>query len=472
MIDLSFLNTIYPNYKAFILGLGKTGQSVVEAFTSAKIDFLAWDDHLKNSAEKIVSSHYLSPPDDINWTSINHFILSPGISLSHPSVIQAKKHNIPIICDIELFALAQREAFFIGITGSNGKSTTTKLMAHLLKSQSKPVYIGGNIGIPCLSLSPKDEPCIFVLELSSFQLDLIHNSFLDMAILLNISADHIDHHGSFENYCHSKSKIFSLLKKDQNSQAIVGIDDQNTQKIWHSLKEDHIKITTFSGQSNENADLSYNHENYKDNRDVSTSNIKINFPSTHSLYGQQNCQNIAASIYVAYQFGLDQKSVISGLKSFKGLEHRQEYCGHYHNIAFINDSKATNPEAATQALASFDHILWIVGGRSKTNDLECLTPYLDHVMKAFIIGEAAENFIEYLQDHKKPFIHSKTLEQAFEQAFHEAMNQKHENEKDITLLLAPACSSFDQFKNFEERGKYFKLLVQNLFEKGKKVNAQ
>jgi UDP-N-acetylmuramoylalanine--D-glutamate ligase len=367
--------------------------------------------------------------DTAALTQFDSLVVTPGLPLNrHPIAQRAREAGVEVIGDIELFARARPELpphKVVGITGTNGKSTTTALVYHILKTAGVPSEMGGNIGLPILAQNPLPEGGVYVLELSSYQIDLTQSLDCDVAVLLNITPDHLDRYESFEAYRNSKLRIFEMQSRyhvgiiaDATLQE-VSLDLTSGPRFWVTLPDD-----------------SWDDEG------------RDNYPA---LQGPHNQQNAWAACHTCARLGLRLDATYEGLKSFSGLPHRMERVREKNGVAFINDSKATNPTATAPALAAFEKIRWICGGQAKTDNLDECQPYFGHVRSAYTIGEAAELFERLLS----PFIPVKNcreLEAAVKQAAQDA-------EAGDTVLLSPACASFDQFRDFEDRGDQFRELV-------------
>ena len=414
-----------------VLGMGRTGTAATEALRLGGTTVLPWDDN--NHSDQ------MQHPATYDWTQIAALVLSPGIPTTHPLVQKAISEKADIISDIDLLYMSHPNAKYVGITGTNGKTTTTSLLGHILKTSGSRHQVGGNIGTPVLAMQPlvKDEIC--VLEMSSYQLDISHHVLFDVAVLLNISPDHLERHGGMDRYIKAKQKIF----QQANQLAIVGLDDPHCREIFAALECDKIGISSCQRieggiyiQNNNLVDDAF--ESHKIIADLTT-------------IGIQNWQNMTAAYAAARHLGLQTKSIIDSLSTFRTPPHRQEVVAKINDITYVNDSKATNVAATKFALANYNDIFWILGGRSKGDDLEELIPHLSRVKHAFLIGDAAPQLASCLDGHV-PCTISKTLEVAFSAA--NAMAKNHS-----TILLSPACASFDQFKNFEHRGDTFRNLV-------------
>ncbi|WP_341808152.1 UDP-N-acetylmuramoyl-L-alanine--D-glutamate ligase [Wolbachia endosymbiont (group E) of Neria commutata] len=458
----------YKNRSVAVFGLGKTGLSAINTLINSRAKVYAWDDN----EEQIVNTKGIYKecnfiyPKEYNWQEINALILSPGIPLTYPKphwiVKLARSFGCTIKSDIELFLEAKAtNQKVVGVTGTNGKSTTTSLIGHILKSAGKKVDVGGNLGIPVLNLNADAE--IYVIELSSFQLELMNGVNVDISVLLNITPDHIDRHGSMENYIAAKLKLINGSKA-----AVIGCDNEITAGIFEEhlsvssqrvtlesrKKEEWIPVsatwmTGGYGRVLKNGVSLINNDLFDHGECIHIDNAKINLIS--------NAENVAAAYAVCKLLKIDRSVIINGIKSFSGLKHRNEMLGKIKNVLFVNDSKATNAESSEKAILSYDNIYWIVGGRSKDGGIESLRKYFPRIKKAFLIGESTEAFAATLKN-KVSFVECGSLKSAFELAYKEAFNSKEE----ITILLSPACASFDQWKSFEERGEAFCKMFENL----------
>jgi UDP-N-acetylmuramoylalanine--D-glutamate ligase len=447
MIHLDF----YQNKRIGVIGFGKTGKSVADALMTVGALVSVYDDDAKISDSKYQKLNLL----DRDIKSLDFLIVSPGISLlwprQHLSIKLANRYSIPVINDIDLFQQHVSEKN-ICITGTNGKSTTAALINHILNGSGKRSVVGGNFGIPTLSLERDSD--FYILELSSYQLESCNILGFHIAILLNITPDHISRHGGMNGYVYAKQKIFANFH--QKSCAIVGVDDVYGNEITALLKSiKHPNVIPISGYKIPEFGIGWAGNKLIDNRFISNEFVCDAHPV---LDGSHNRQNIAAAYAACVINGVSKKDFCNGLLSFNGLEHRQELIASIGGIPYINDSKATNVTSAEEALKRFDDILWILGGRCKENGINDLVQYFEKIRFAFLIGEAAQDWSILLTQNGVKNEVSNTLEIA--------VNRAYETSKKIgkVVLFSPLCSSFDQFKNFEERGKKFKKLVQNLKE--------
>ncbi len=437
---------LLPNYakkKIAVIGLGLTGLSVVKALKRSGVTVYAWDDN--NSIVDKVGVNLdemgvnLVNPSQYKWDEIDCLILSPGIPFKYPKphigVIMAQRAGCPIYSDVDLLYESLPNAKFIGVTGTNGKSTTASLIHHVLKSNGLNVCIGGNIGKAVLDLPGTAD--IYVLELSSYQLDLCSKVNFDVGVLLSITPDHLERHGSFNNYVDVKKKIFGDL-------TVIGCDGLVNQKLLSCFAGSYLKFNT-SGVASSGI-------SYVDNKIYQNSIFECNLDS-----GDLVSENIAAAYSVCSSLNvLSTKEIVSAIENFEGLEHRMEFVRTISQVSFVNDSKATNNTAAQKALDKYKNIYWIVGGREKSSGINNMN--FQNVRKAFLIGEAQESFACIFDRCKKAYIKAFNLQDAINIAYAEA----NANEEDSVILLSPACSSFDQWESFQERGRFFKRFVGRL----------
>jgi len=369
--------------------------------------------------------------DTADLAQFDSLVVTPGLPLNrHPIAERARKAGVEIIGDIELFARARPELpphKVVGITGTNGKSTTTALAHHILKTAGVPATMGGNIGLPILAQDPLPEGGVYVLELSSYQIDLTQSLDCDVAVLLNITPDHLDRYDSFEAYAASKARLFEM--QSLHHWAVIAVDDPAARKIAADLGR--LDMTRVSAP-----------KRFKRQ------------PDWPALQGPHNAQNVAAAIAAVGELGVHRPTIEVALRSYAGLPHRMECIREKDGVLFVNDSKATNPTATAPALAAFDRIRWICGGQAKTDNLDECAPHFDHVAKAYTIGEAGDLFARLLSPHIA-VAECGTLERAVGAAAAEAVSGD-------TVLLSPACASFDQFRDFEDRGDQFRELVGEL----------
>lgn len=415
-----------------VFGLGLSGFATARWLVDHGYNVIAWDDNAKSRERAAALNIPVDRLTSSNLESCKTLILAPGVPLHfpepHPVVREARAAGVEIICDIELFHRLNPSIKTIGITGTNGKSTVTALLTQTLNACGVNALMGGNIGKPIFDLEP-DEDTIMVLELSSYQLDLCPNFHPDIAVLLNITPDHLDRHGNMENYVEAKASIFAGQGK-----AVITGDDEHSQNILRNLPAGRELL------------------NPPDDGLVK---------ETRVLKGAHNIQNMRAVMAVCQNLGLQEGDILSAFETFPGLAHRQYLVAEIDGISFINDSKATNVEAAAKALSAYDDIYWIVGGQEKDGGLSGLESYAPKIRAAFVIGEKADGFERWLYDQGMLCVISKTLERAVTNAISQIAFDREAGKIDsATVLLAPACASFDQFKNFEERGECFITLVE------------
>lgn len=447
--------------KVAVFGLGKSGLATVKSLCASGAECYVWDDNeagrdaLKKLALETVT---VEDPHQYDWNSMEALVLSPGVPFTHPEphyiVKLAQSHDCPVVCDIELLYLAHSDSCFVGITGTNGKSTTTTLIGHVLVAAKYEVAVGGNLGIPVLELENLSNEGIYVLEMSSYQLDLIDKMHFSIGILLNITPDHLDRHGGMEGYIAAKERMFNRM--GNNDVAVIGVDDASSKDVYGRLVDSGKigKIVPLSVEKKLDDGVSVIdgviYDNYRGNSGV----MELN--DLPYLRGKHNAQNIAASYVVLNHLGLQDKAIVDGVKSFKGLRHRMQLVKETQGVLFVNDSKATNAEAASKALSAYDQIYWILGGISKEGGIDSLREYYSKVKRAYLIGESQEDFFAAL-DGEVDCVRCGTLESAFDEASKDALNSGAG-----VVLLSPACASFDQWANFELRGDAFCDLVEKL----------
>lgn len=449
----------FANKPIGVLGLGRSGLSAVRALAAGGAEVWAWDDTEDKRNDAIEAGIALTDLYQSDWSKLDKLVLSPGIPDQYPEphalATRARDTGCEIICDVDLLARANDSARFVGISGTNGKSTTTALIGHILKEAGRLVEIGGNYGIPALDLPPLDESGTYVLELSSYQLERIPSVRLDVAILLNISPDHLDRHGGMEGYVAAKKILFE--RAGEGSQAIIGIEDNHCRGICLELmiKRGGKGIVPISASARAPGGVYVDGGMLIDDLDNQQNTI-MDLHTVPTLPGQHNWQNAAAAYAAARAADIAPEQIKAALKTFGGLAHRQEHIQTIEGVAFVNDSKATNTEAAGKALACYDNIHWILGGQFKEENLGALEPMLERVSHAYLIGEASDQLSGLL---------GSTVSTSQCGDLETALAAAHKNAKlakPSTVLLSPACASFDQFENFEVRGNTFRTLVENL----------
>jgi UDP-N-acetylmuramoylalanine--D-glutamate ligase len=450
----------FAGERVLVVGLGKSGLSAAAALRAGGAQVAVWDDNA--AARQQASAQGLSVADsDVSLDGVRALIWSPGIPHTwpkpHPLAERARAAGIPLVCDVDLLLDSQREAAVVGITGTNGKSTTTTLTAHLFKSAGRETEVGGNLGIPALELAPLGMGGIYVLELSSYQLELVPHLAAETAVLLNITPDHLDRHGGMDGYVAAKRRIFDNQRPPRN--AVVSIDDPLCSGIAADLKQRGAhRILPISVKQPAPGGIYVDGSLLIDATDARPAKI-IDLRELPRLPGAHNWQNAAAAAAAARSHGIGGREIASGLKTFAGLKHRQELIAVVDGVSFINDSKATNADAAEKALSCYRNVYWIAGGRAKEGGIASLKPYFPRIRHAFLIGEAADDFADTLEGNV-PFALYEDLESAVEEAGEMALKERLSG---ATVLLSPACASFDMFKNFEERGEAFRAEVLALW---------
>jgi UDP-N-acetylmuramoylalanine--D-glutamate ligase len=398
-----------------------------------------------------------------DWTKIAALVLAPGVPLTHPTphwvVGLACSAAVEVIGDVELFCRERRkrapDSPFIAITGTNGKSTTTALIAHLLTSVGQSAESGGNIGTAILSLAPPRPGHAHVIECSSYQIDLAPSLDPRIGVLLNITPDHLDRHGTFANYAAIKERLVAGVQPD--GAAIIGVDDNWCQAAADRIEHRGLSVVRVSVRR-PLPDGLYVEAGQIMRASGGTARPIAQLGGIGSLRGVHNAQNAACATAAALALGLSEAAIQDGLRSFPGLAHRMEQVGRKGAVLFVNDSKATNADSAAQALACFNNIYWIAGGKPKTGGITSLTAFFPRIAKAYLIGEAAKEFAATLEG-KVPYVMAGTLERAVALA---AADAQESNVKEPVVLLSPACASFDQYPNFEVRGTAFRDLVLKL----------
>jgi UDP-N-acetylmuramoylalanine--D-glutamate ligase len=453
--------TIFAGCDIAVLGLGLSGLAAARALTAGGANVAVWDDKDKARDEAATAGFPATDLAAADWARFAALVLAPGIPLTHKphwSVARAREAGVEVIGDIELFFRERTRQGSPGkvvvITGTNGKSTTTALTAHLLEAAGRRVALGGNIGTSVLELAPFASDLTYAIELSSFQIDLAPSVAPDAAALLNITADHLDRHGTLQDYARIKSRIFAWL--GPGATAVIGVDDEPSRAIADSLRGSFAVKRIAVGQMVETG--VWTADGVLHEMDGGKDRARVDLAGIGSLRGAHNWQNAAAAYALARAQGLDSATITAGLKSFAGLAHRMEQVARRGRVLFVNDSKATNADAASKALASFSDIYWIIGGRPKEGGLSGLESFFPKIVRAYLIGEAADAFAGQLGSAVS-HVHCGTLDQAVERA---AADADRSAAKEPVVLLSPACASYDQFDNFAKRGDAFRDLVMGL----------
>jgi UDP-N-acetylmuramoylalanine--D-glutamate ligase len=435
---------VFAGKRYAVLGLARSGAAVAETLLASGAEVIAWDNR-EEPRQLFDGRIELTDPVSADLLGCEAVIVSPGIPLNrHPIAAAAANAGVPIIGDIEIFAQARSHLpphRVVGITGTNGKSTTTSLVEHLLVEAGVPVCIGGNIGIPILAQQPLPEGGVYVLELSSYQIDITRSLDCDVAALLNITPDHLDRYDGFEGYVASKARLFTMQSPGHH--AIFGVGDSETASIAtnESTRHDAGRFRQVDG--------------------AAFVEQQQQWPS---LQGPHNLQNAAVAIAIVEALGLQPQQYEAALPTFRGLPHRMERVAEKNGVLYINDSKATNPASAAPALAAFPpverghglepRIHWIVGGLPKGEDLGECEPFFGNIAAAYTIGDAGPSFADLLEPYTE--VHRSEM---MAEAIREAMAAARPGE---VVMLSPACASFDQFRDFEARGDAFRQIVEAL----------
>ncbi|MCC0022328.1 MAG: UDP-N-acetylmuramoyl-L-alanine--D-glutamate ligase [Nitratireductor sp.] len=439
-----------------LFGLGGSGLATAHALSQGGADLVCFDDNPEKVKQAQAEGLTVRDLREVDFSSVDELVLSPGVPLTHPrphwSVELARKAGKPVVGDIELFVRERNarapECPLIAVTGTNGKSTTTALIAHVLKSAGRDTQMGGNIGTAALLLDPPASDRFYVIECSSYQIDLAPSLNPSAGILLNLTPDHLDRHGSMDNYAAIKERLVAA-----SGTAIVGVDDSYCTAIASYLEAQGRKVLRISSSANLHEGIHFR-DGWIVKSGAGGTQKLFDLNEAPALRGKHNAQNAAATWAVLAVSGLSSEEIAEGMRSFPGLAHRMEQVGRIGKTLFVNDSKATNADAAAMALGSFENIHWIAGGLAKEGGIESLGPFFSRIRRAYLIGEAAPAFAATLGG-KLPFEISGTLDAA---VVHAAGNAAQEGEETV-VLLSPACASFDQFPNFEKRGDAFREAV-------------
>jgi UDP-N-acetylmuramoylalanine--D-glutamate ligase len=455
--------TSFAGKTVAVFGLGGSGLASCRALMAGGANVIAGDDSADNLAKAAQEGFITADFRKISWTKIACLVLAPGVPLTHPaphwSALLARQAGVEVIGDIELFCRERRrhapDAPFVAITGTNGKSTTTALTAHLMRFAGYDAQMGGNIGTAILSLQPPRMGRVHVVEMSSYQIDLTPSLDPTVGILLNVSEDHIDRHGTLDHYAAVKERLVAGVQ--EQGTAIVGVDDVFSRNIADRTERAGKRVVRISVRNPLADGIYVERETIVQAAGGARSEI-ARIGGIGSLRGLHNAQNAACASACALALGVSRETLQNGLRSFPGLAHRMEQVGKLGNVLFVNDSKGTNADAAAHALSSFADIFWIAGGKPKAGGITGLAEYFPRIRKAYLIGEAAEEFAGTLGD-RVPHEISQTLDVA---VAHAAKDAEASNLRDPVVLLSPACASFDQYRNFEIRGAAFLDLVNAL----------
>ena len=454
--------TSFAGKTVALFGLGGSGLASAQSLQAGGADIVAFDDSAASLAKAAAAGIKTADLRSLDWSKVAALLLAPGVPLTHPqphwSVKLAQQAGVEVIGDIELFCRERRSRAprspFVAITGTNGKSTTTALIAHILRAAGKDVQMGGNIGTAILSLEPPAPDRFHVIECSSYQIDLASSIDPSVGILINLSPDHIDRHGTMEHYAEVKERLVAGAEI-----SLVGIDDEFSDAIgrrWSGRDKPYVIPVSAARE------LSWGYfvrgtevvsKGY--GKTPEQAEVLGNLAGVGSLRGRHNAQNAAFACGAAWHCGLSPAQIAAGLRTFPGLAHRMEQVGRKGSVLFVNDSKATNADSAAQALACFNDIFWIAGGQAKAGGITPLAGFFPRIRKAYLVGEAAAEFARTL-DSKVPYEIVRTLDRAVAAS---ARDAEAASLQEPVVLLSPACASFDQYPNFEIRGAAFRDLV-------------
>ncbi|MGZ6017786.1 MAG: UDP-N-acetylmuramoyl-L-alanine--D-glutamate ligase [Phenylobacterium sp.] len=448
-----------------VFGLARTGLAAARALVAGGAQVALWDENPKSRAAAEAEGLPLVDLSTADWSQFAALMLSPGVPLTHPAphwtVEKARAAGVEIVGDMELFARTVNAApehkrpKIVAVTGTNGKSTTTALIGHVCAQAGRDVRIGGNIGVGVLDLEDMHGGAVYVLEMSSYQLDLTSSLHADVTVILNISPDHLERHGTMEGYVAAKRRI--LLNQGKGDTAVIGVDDAWGQQICTEITAANRRtIVPISANKAMGRGVYVLNGALYDAMGERAQEV-VDLSRARSLPGRHNWQNAAAAYAAAKGLGIDPQEAAQHLLTFPGLAHRMETVATLGRVRFVNDSKATNADAARQALSSYPKSFWIAGGRAKTDGIAPLADLFPRVAKAYLIGEAAADFARTLEG-QAPCVTCGTLDVAVAQAYADASKAGGE----AIVLLSPACASFDQYPDFEARGDAFRAAVQRL----------
>lgn len=451
MIDLAFLDGV----PVAVMGLGKSGLATATALRRSGADLRVWDDNPASRAAAEADGFPVVDLATADLSGLRVLVWSPGIPHTHPQphpvALRARSAGIEPVCDVDLLGRAERGAAFIGITGTNGKSTTTTLVGHVMAAAKRPIRVGGNLGTPVLTFDPLNGSGTHILEMSSYQLELTHSIVFDVAVLLNITPDHLVRHGGMDGYVAAKRLIFRGQTGEQT--AVVGVDDPLCRRIYEDLvaAPGGPRVWPVSARGSVAGGV-YAQDNWLVDDTEGDARRVAELARFPALLGAHNWQNATAAYAACKAAGVAAETIVAAMESFPGLAHRQQLVASVKGVRFVNDSKATNADATEKALATFDPIYWILGGQAKDTGLAGLEGYMGRVRHAFLIGEAQEPFAAWLASQGVAHTRCGTLDIATSKAAGLALA---EGLAGACVLLSPACASWDQFANFEKRGEAF-----------------
>lgn len=455
--------TSFAGKKVALFGLGGSGLASASALIAGGAEVVAFDDNADSVGKAAAARIPTADLRRADWSAFAALVLAPGVPLTHPAphwvVGLARAAAVEVIGDIELFCRERKrhvpDSPFVAITGTNGKSTTTALVAHLLAAAGYDTQLGGNIGTAILSLQPPRTGRVHVIECSSYQIDLAPSLDPSVGILLNVTEDHLDRHGTLDNYAAVKARLVAGIQ--EHGTAIVGVDDKWSQGVADWLDRAGKRVLRVSVRRPLSDGIYVEHERIMQAAG-GTARAIAHIGGIGSLRGLHNAQNAACAAAAALALGLAPAPIQAGLRSFPGLAHRMEEVRRRGRVLFVNDSKATNADAAARALACFADIFWIAGGLPKTGGITSLREFFPRIRKAYLIGQAAAEFAATLEG-RVSYEMCDTLDRAVDAAARDAaLAQTGEP----VVLLSPACASFDQYRNFEVRGAAFRDLVRAL----------
>ncbi|WP_020184493.1 UDP-N-acetylmuramoyl-L-alanine--D-glutamate ligase [Methylopila sp. 73B] len=430
--------TAFKGKSVAVFGLGGSGRATVRSLVAGGAEVVAFDDSAEGVARAAAEGLPTGDLRAMDFARFDSLVLAPGVPLTHPTphwtVEKAKAAGVEIIGDIEIFCRERRaiapDAPFVAITGTNGKSTTTALIAHLVRHAGLDAQMGGNIGVAILDLEPPSATRVHVVECSSYQIDLAPSLDPSVGVMLNLSEDHLERHGTMENYAAIKQRLVA-----GSDVAVIARDDAVSAAMAERLKAAGRRVVVVSETD------------------------PIDLSGARALRGAHNAQNANAALAAVRALGVADDVAYAGLATFPGLAHRMEEVAGPGRTTFINDSKATNADSAEKALASFPKVFWILGGKPKTGGVDALVPLFSKVTKAYLIGEASPAFAATLRAHDVALVELGTIDRAVAAA---AADAEASDQAEPVVLFSPACASFDQFPNFEKRGDAFRAAVQGL----------